>query len=290
MRRRSFLAVAVLALALPRRAAAILVEDPTSYGYYAEQITQMAKQLEESVKQVTTMGGVLTTVQDQYKAITGTYNRAMGIINRVTRLATAMSNMPKNGGFLKKLQWIQRMGGAVGGVMRDTAREIDRNGKTRDGVYKSTKLILDEVFGDAKGDKAIDRRTKRQLGEELTQDTLKEAVATNEAVLADMDDRLATIKELADQIDATVNMKDAQDLTNRILVEVLYTLQDLLTISATANKAATLIHYRGIRDSDTEKRERQREAPAADKVPASGGLVEMTQGAGRFPAFPGMQK
>lgn len=80
------------------------------------------------------------------------------------------------------------------------------------------------------------------------QEALKNVVATSQATLGSVDDRMKNIADLAAQVNQTTNQKDAQDLTNSLLVEVLKTLTDMLAIAAQANQAVALLNYTGATD------------------------------------------
>lgn len=262
-------AASALALALaPAPAAALVVSDPTSYSYYVEQIKQQVEMIEKTAKQVETMGGVLTETQKIYSTATGHYNRAASLVNRMTRLSKAISSEPSGGIFGQAKKW-GNVGRQVGGIGRGAAGELGHIGKdsdkygrkladiTGDDLYVDTKEMLDEVFTDPRTIENREDRT-RSLSRryQVQQGALKEVVARAERTLGGIGDRLKIVDELANMIDKTVNQKDAQDLTNRILVEVLAALIDMIQIAALANQAQALAQYQGASDAAMQQRQK----------------------------------
>lgn len=252
---------AALAAAPFPASAGMVVTDPTSYSYYVKQIEQQVKELEHMAKQVETMGGVLTEAQKIERNLTGHYSRAVGLVNRMNRLVTSMGKEPSGGIIGEAKKW-GNVGRQVGGILKGGADETGRiikdvNEIAGDDIYQDTKQILDEVFVDPRDianredrHKSISRRYQVQQG------ALKEVVAKSERTLSGIKDRMKIVQELADMIDHTENQKDAQDLTNRILVEVLGTLVDMLAVAAQANQAEALFNYRGATDAAMSQRKK----------------------------------
>lgn len=261
-----------LALALsPAPALAIVVTDPTSYSYYVEQIKQQVDMIEKAAKQVETMGGVLTETQKIYSTATGHYNRAVSLVNRMSRLSKAVGSEPSGGIFGQAKKW-GNVGRQVGGIGRGAAGELGQLGKdsdtysrklddlTGDDLYVDTKEMLDEVFTDPRSiENREDRYRSLDRRYQVQQGALKEVVARAERTLGGIPERLKVVQELADMVDKTVNQKDAQDLTNRILVEVLGALTDMIQIAALANQANALAQYQGASDAAMQQRQRRLE-------------------------------
>lgn len=246
--------------------AQIVTTDPTSYSYYVEQIKQQVEMIEKAAKQVETMGGVLTEAKALTSSVTGHYNRAMSLVNRVNSLQKMISREPSGGIFGEAKKW-GNVGRSVAGIGGAGAREIGQLGKdadkygrklddiTGEDLYQDTKSMLDEVFTDPRSIanpedryRSMDRRYQVQQG------ALKEVVARSERTLGAIGERLKVVQELANMIDKTENQKDAQDLTNRILVEVLATLTDMIQIASLANQANALAQYQGASDSAMQER------------------------------------
>ena len=257
-------------LIIPAHAWAILgmgdiVSDPASYGYYIQQISEMGKQTQEAIKQVQTLGGIRTTVEDTQRAITGTYNRGMGLINDVERLQKRVGSTPStlDGNFRK---W--------SGIVGSASSLAGRAGSTADraaGHYYDAREVLDDNFEDPRtrkksgGTRAPNFSADRQY--QIGQSSLKDAVAAAEGTLQELPKRLSTLSGLAEQIDRTKNLKDAADLQNRFLAEILQTLHELVAITARLGEAQALQNYKGVDDEAMAERVEEVKK-ASDRDPA----------------------
>lgn len=241
--------------------AGMVVTDPTSYTYYVEELKKMATQVEQGAKQVETLGGVLTTANDINNKMMGHYNRAAGLVKRIDRLQKVLTR-DTHGDMFERLKQIGDAGRGTGGVLRGTASEAKYAGQdyaalTGEDLFADTRKVLDMNFGDPRD--RTDPMAKYRTADakyQVQQEALKNVVATSQATLGGMADRMATINDLANQVDQTANMKDAQDLTNSLLVEVLKTLTDMLAVAAQANQAAALFNYSGATEKTMAERQK----------------------------------
>lgn len=259
------LVLAVLS-AVPSQARAVgdVVTDPKSYGYYVQQLKEMGKQTQEAIKQVQTLGGIRTTVEDTQRAVTGTYNRGMGLINDVERLKKRVGSDPSTlDGNFRKWSGIVGSASSMAGRVESTA---DRAA----GHYYDAREILDDNFEDPRtrkksgGTRTPNFSADRQY--QIGQSSLKDAVAAAEGTLQELPKRVSTLSGLAEQIDGTKNLKDAADLQNRFLAEILQTLHELVSITARLGEAQALQSYTGVNDDAmTERVEAVKKA--ADRDP-----------------------
>lgn len=257
--------ICVVSLALAATAAPVnagmVVTDPTSYSYYVEQLKKQAEQIEAATKQVETMNGVLDTTNNIEKKLMGHYNRATGIVNRIDKLQKVMSR-DTDGNMFAKLKQIGDAGRATGGVIRGTAGEVKSAGRdygelTGDDLFADTRKVLEWNFGDPRDKSDPMARYRSADGRyQAQQDALKSVVANSEGLLGGIKDRIDGIKELANQANSTTNMKDAQDMTNAILIEILKTLTDFMAIAAQANQASALFNYSGVTDQTMADRQK----------------------------------
>lgn len=258
--------------------AGMVVTDPGSYSYYVEQIKQQATEIEQLGKQVETLGGVLTTANDINNKMMGHYNRAVGLVRRIERLQKVMTR-DTHGDMFERLKQIGDAGRATGGVLRGSASEVKYAGQdyaalTGEDLFADTRKVLDMNFGDPRDTK--DPMAKYRTADakyQVQQEALKNVVATSQATLGGISDRLATINDLAKQVDQTANQKDAQDLTNSLLVEVLKTLTDLLAVAAQANQAAALVSYTGATDKTMTERQKVLNGIGATVQQSEGDLI-----------------
>jgi basic membrane lipoprotein Med (substrate-binding protein (PBP1-ABC) superfamily) len=86
----------------------------------------------------------------------------------------------------------------------------------------------------------------------------------NEKRLEGIGDRMDKIKDLADEIDSTKNIKESQDLTNRLLVEILLTLNEQLLTATNFYEAQAMMLYSG-EQSDEKFKEEQEAMQKAEK-------------------------
>lgn len=241
--------------------AGMVVTDPTSYSYYVEQLKKQAEQIEAATKQVETLGGVLDTANNIESKMMGHYNRAANIISRVDKLQKVL-NRDTDGNVFAKLKQIGDAGRATGGVLRGTAGEVNYAGRdykdlTGDDLFADTQKVLDWNFGDPR-DKSDPMAQYRTMDGkyQAQQGALKSVIANSEQTLGGIKDRIGVIKDLAQQANATANMKDAQDMTNAILIQILHTLTDFLAIAAQANQANALFNFSGATDQTMADRQK----------------------------------
>jgi len=255
-----FVIAVLLALIAPAQAG-MVVTDPTSYSYYVEQLKKQAEQIEAATKQVETLGGVLDTVDKIESKLMGHYNRATGIVKRIDKLQKVMSR-DTDGNMFAKLKQIGDAGRATGGVLRGGAGELKSAGKdygelTGDDLYADTRKVLEWNFGDPRDKSDPMAQYRNADGKyQAQQDALKSVVVNGEGLLGGIKERIDGIKDLANQANSTANMKDAQDMTNAILIEILKTLTDFMAIAAQANQANALFNYSGATDKTMADRQK----------------------------------
>lgn len=255
------LMAAIAMLASTQAHAGMVVSDPVSYTYYVEEIKKMATQVEQGAKQIETLGGVLTTANDINNKMMGHYNRAQNLVRRMDRLQKVLTR-DTHGDMFERLKQIGDAGRSTGGVMRGTATEAKYAGQdyaalTGEDLFADTRKVLEWNFGDPRDQS--DPMAKYRTADakyQAQQEALKNVVATSQATLGGIKDRMDTINDLAGQVNQTANMKDAQDLTNALLVEVLKTLTDMLAVAAQANQAAALFNYNGATDKTFAERQK----------------------------------
>lgn len=241
-----------------------VVSDPMSYTYYVQQIKEMTEQTQNAIKQVETLGGIRTTAQDMYRSTVGTYNRGMGIIRDVERMKNRLNSDPStlDGQFHK---W--------SGVLGDVSQTAGQTGRTLDGatgLYVDARQVLDENFEDPRKRKKMMAHVPNMSKDRqyhVSQSALRDAVAAADEVLQTMPDRVSGLEDLVNQIDSTKNLKDAADLQNRFLAEILKTLYELMNVVSRIGEAQSLQFYQGVDDAAMENRiEATRRAAEGDPV------------------------
>lgn len=211
-------------LAHSQAAWSMVVSDPTSYSYYIEQIKQAAEQLKTAQKTVEEV----KAIQSQ---VSGIYNRARGVVDDLKRTEDGLRSVD---GVLTRIGKGQGMKPGDDGFI-----DIDK--------------VINGTYGDLRTRGGLQGADARH---QVQQQALKAVINDSEKLLQGVADRIAKVKELAGQIDTTANIKDAMDLNNRIAIETLKTLIDLLAVAAKSNQAQALNYYSGVTDAGTQARER----------------------------------
>lgn len=247
--RSTITALLVVTLAMPApQAGAMVVTDPSSYSYYVQQIKEAQKALVEAQKQVDTLGGIKTTADQAKRAVMGNYNRAMGLVTDLQRLEKKLASTPTTiQGSAKK--WLS---------LGDAGLEIGE-----DGFYAVGK-ILDTHWIDPRDLKKNAERLKHldQIYQ-VKQASLRGNIEASDEILRTMPERLKKIAGLADQIDHTENIKDAQDLTNRFLAEILKVLSEMSAIAAKIGESYALMNYQGASEATMQQRMQQPQGGAS---------------------------
>lgn len=230
MQFQTFFMVCCCAL-LPARSvlAQWVVTDPASYTYYVEQLRSAASALETAQKTVDGVKQTVSQVKNVNSQLSGMYNRAKGMVEDMKRARDEFD--PK--GILSKY-------GASLGIPSD------------DNGFMDIEKVLSGAFGDA--------RTRGMQGNDIRHDlqqkALKDVINDSEKLLLGVSERLDRTGKLAAQIDTTANIKDSMDLNNRISVEILKTLIDMLAIAVKNNQTQALFSYSGVTDAGTQERQR----------------------------------
>lgn len=224
-----------------------IVMDPTAYIYYAEQIAQYSQQITEMKEMVATAEETLDTIDDvkksvekSYSAVVGSYNRGKRFVERFSDLAAMFEENPRTlEGQYNKWMNIGREGL---GLTDDTLDLFLDPEKQIDNIFVDPRSSLYNHLAD------LDKRFQ------IRQTSLKNSIAKSTSLLAGTADRLDKAEELSREIDHTDNIKDAQDLTNAFLAEMLIVLNELLKLTAHMVESEGLMHYAGVDDAVMESR------------------------------------
>lgn len=217
-----------------------IVSDPTSYTYYVEQIQQSVKNFEELQKQLETAKETYAEVQDMNDQLTGAYNSAVGLVEDLTSIKDEIQTNPS-------------------AMLKYANKFLEQ--ELKDGEYIDPEIILDEVFVDPRESKTpVDRLKGLHKKYQVRQAALGEAIKKAEKTIQATPEKIKEISDLAAKIDSTPNVKAAQDLTNRLLTEILKTLTDLVYLSAQIGEAQALVNFQGVDSTKTEQIEKDLEA------------------------------
>lgn len=216
------------------------VTDPMSYTYYVQQLKTMGEQVNKAADQVNKLGEINKQVQSMEGQLKGHYNRAVGVLDDLKKAKQTVENVP----------------GTVAGAGQEFAQSAEELTKGKKDGYTDARKALDALFKDPRkgGNGHQPDKTDGDRQYQAREAALRDAIVTADGLLQQMPDAFGTIKRLAQAIDATQNVKDATDLTNRILVEILKTVTQLLVVEARLTQASGMVHYNGVTDEVTRER------------------------------------
>ncbi|MBU1404322.1 MAG: type IV secretion system protein [Proteobacteria bacterium] len=251
--RSTITALLVVGLAMPAPSALAwgVVTDPTSYTYYVKQIAEAQKQLAETQKQVETLGGIKTIADKAQRAVVGNYNRAKGLVSDLQRIRKKLEATPTTmQGTAKK--WLS---------LGNDGLEIGEDG------FVSVGKLLDTNWIDPRDIKNnVERLKKIDQIYQVKQASLRGNIEASDEILRTMPERLKTIEGLVEQIDQTENVKDATDLNNRFLAEILKVLAEMSAIAAKIGESYALLNYQGASDQVLQQRMAGQETIENDRM------------------------
>ncbi len=213
-----------ITLVISSYANALVVSDPGAYIRIAQQIQEAQKIYKEVQRQV-------QEVQRVYKNLEGNLKRGIGSIRDIRRIK---SNL-------------QRLMPAIYNLSLPDGTKVDPT------VSEDIAKALDEIFVSPTANPKEAELSKEQQ-RIYRQRTLKSSLSFSESALADIEKSLETFESLASQIDETQTLKDAQDLTNRYLQEVLTGQSKVIMLLAQLTRAEAALHYQGVDNEEVGKR------------------------------------
>jgi len=227
------LLVALTVLLPASEASGMIVSDPTSYTYMIEQITKYEKQIEQMAKtaeKATVTADKLTAMKNQLE---GNYNRVAGLADRLTKVAKRMEQVPYS---------------LESDVLKIQKKLGTNEGRLNDGdmtEWESLDLHVDGVFGDPRDPNWNPWKVNEQKYE-VRQGVLRNSLKQSTLRLHGLKKRMDELKTLFDEIDRTKNIKDSQDLTNRLFAELLVGQQEMIELLAHMAQATAVMKYKGM--------------------------------------------
>lgn len=217
--------------------AGLVVTDPGAYEHMIDQLKNAQEQLSKLTEQGVTLTQAKDTLFNIKGQLEGSYNRATGMYSDIKKAQRRTGDYS---------EVFNRTGGKVKGYGED---------------YKELDVYIDQIFKDPR-DKDYNAWLLKDAKAETRDKVYKNSMRTAEISLSEAQGKLKKISALADMIDSTKNMKDAQDLSNRLLIELLFGQQEMIVLLANLAQAHALTNYTGTKTSAT--------AVAADEAaPAS---------------------
>jgi len=242
--------IAALAMPVPP-AVGMNVSDLTSYSYYVKQIGEAQKLLVEMQKSADTLDGIKDKAEKTQKAVSGNYGRGVGLVSDLQRIRKKLESTPTTmQGTAKK--WLS---------LGNDGLELGEDG------FISVGKVLDDNWIDPRDPRRNkDRLAKLDQIYQVKQASLRNNIEASDEILRNMPARLKTIEELVEQIDQTDGIKDAQDLTNRFLAEILKVLAEMSAIAARVGESYALLNYQGASDQVLQQRMVEQEAIEGERM------------------------
>jgi len=196
----------------PKCGHCLVVSDPGQYARMATQLNELKKHFEALKDQ-------LEELEDLNSSLSGNLKIGSGMGRDLAKLLGLSENMTKG---LHSLPHME---------LDDYDLEnIEDTQKVLDQVYTKEESIL----------AATQTETQRK---EYRQRAIRAALEGSEALIALQQERFKKINELADEIDNTETVKEAIDLNNRLLGEILMVQQTALLLQAQYVRAEQSLKY-----------------------------------------------
>ena len=214
------------------------VSDPGSYGYYVQQLQKAQLQIAEQAKQFEVLTKSYSMLQEQFKElqnikdqVKGYYDQGKAFVSKIKSIKSQMEAIPSS----------------VVGRGKEIMGLIDAIGD-----FTEATDMLDAVFGDPR---SADYNPWQSLAPkyQLRQQGLKDTIEKSEKLLAGMKDRFAALEDLTNRIDSTENIKEAQDLTNVFLAQIISILSEQLALTAQIGEAQALLNFSGVKDDELRR-------------------------------------
>jgi len=228
--------ILILAILIPFNVYSVggVVTDPSSYMYYVEQLVKAEEMITNQIDQVEKATITADKLTGMKKQLEGSYNRIVGLPDRLIKASKALKKVPTN--LQTDVSKIRASLGTNSGYL-PTSRDIDK--------WDSLDYHVDGVFGDPRDPKWNPwKLTEKKY--EMRQGILKNSLKQSTLKVHGLKNRLDELNKLFSSIDSTKNIKDSQDLTNRLLAELLTGQQEVIGILAHAAQAMAIMQYEGV--------------------------------------------
>lgn len=190
----------------------LVVSDPGSYS-------RMAQQIQEAKELVKNAEAMVQQAQDIKNNLSGNLKRGRGIEDIIRSYKDDLEGM-------------------IPSLYHKLPEDIQNQ------ISKELSNKLDEKIIYQKIDAELSDLTKDQR-DDYRQKVLKRALLMSETTSKDMEASLNKMESLAFEIDQTQSMKDAMDLNNRLMHEMLLNQTKMVNLLAELTKAEATMNYQG---------------------------------------------
>ena len=223
----SLLLLVAVSFTLPVAYAAMAVTDPKSYSYYIKQLKEAGEQLKKLEEQIALAEDTKKQVTNMAADVTGVYNRAKGITEDLNRVKGIVGQSRR--------------------VFSDAEKLLDLEGDA-EAIFKEVDINLDKIYVDI-SDPDINPWMVQHKKNHEVQKIFKDNLRNAEIELASMPARMEAIEKLSAQIDQTENIKDSQDLTNRLITELIIGQERMITILSQLAQAEVAAQFTGYNEA-----------------------------------------
>jgi len=203
-----------------------VVTDPLSYSYFATQIEQAISQLKTMEKSYETELSALSTAEDTYDTTMSIEGKLTGNYNRAAAALKSIEDMDYTG-FRRSLQYAKKS-------LDDIENLV--------GYKDAIEVELDDMFAPTDRKDWVNVELERKASK---QRSFKRAVIDAEAAQGKVELQMDALEELAKASNSTDSMKDAQDVTNALLLKMIENQSELITLMASISKNIALSEYDG---------------------------------------------
>ena len=219
-----FSTAAIITMSAIGPAHALVVSDPGSYARAAQRLSELKKQLETAKENL----DQITSVKERLEGNLNIGREMIGDFKDLRDSATDITAMAHN----------------LPGQLDIDDFDISKPDDFRE--------VLDVIY-DPNANSA-EAGSNVEVKEGMEQRALKGAIESSQKITSDFSDDLNNISSLIDEIDQTETQKEAQDLTNRLLVELVTIQRRSLQLMAQAVRAEKLAQYEGASSNSPDAR------------------------------------
>lgn len=226
-----------VATALSAYAGGMAVFDSQGALYDSKQLEQMLKDVELGENQLGVLEEQYDTLKEAYEKAHTNYGRAKGVYDEMMQVKQLYDETKATMmGRFEKLKGVY-------------------HSKDPQKSFEELSDLLDIAFDDPRN---IDSLQLRQLMDQkfdVQQLALKELISSNEETMKGMANRVDKVQDLAKQVDETESEKDALDVNNRLLLEILMCLQEMLAMDAKYQQTMGTLNYAGVSEQSIQARQ-----------------------------------
>ena len=229
--------------------AGMAVSDTTSHLYLSKNLEEAVQQLETAMKQLELVQQSTDTIKKTYQEATAQYGRAKGLYDEIMRVKKFYDTTKRS--MMGRYQKIKKF------------YELSENDPQK--AIEGFVELIDDGFKDPRTTDPEEWKRILDKQFDFRQLALKEVIERGEESIEEMQRRLERVQELANQVDETVNPKDAQDLTNRLLSEILLVLQEQMAMNLQYQQTMAALKYKGVTENSIKKRQERLQALKANR-------------------------